>query len=168
MKSAFFLLFMFVFSSVALAQNIKLDIDGSCKEYNVTLTASDISAGCYDAKIDMTTPSGRIGRIFDPREGWKSSIYFVNEALCVNTTEANRTFQLVTESTYENVNFAAKLRFGSNTWQSSYYEIKQDCPGSPEGNLYLFFAVSAIVALVLLLLVILNSTTLKRRASPHS
>jgi len=75
-------LLILLFSAVSFAQKMDMDISGQCRNYDVTLIVNDLEEGCYDLKIDMTCPEGR-GEIYDPREGWKSSYYYIDEAFCI-------------------------------------------------------------------------------------
>ena len=63
---------LFLLVQTTAGQEVSLDISGDCQEYSVTLSASGLDNGCYDAKIDITSPSGRVGEIYDPQKGWKS------------------------------------------------------------------------------------------------
>ena len=107
-------------------------------------TAEGFEEACYDVKIEAVSPSGR-GSIYDPREGWKSSFYYISEALCNGTGS----FQLKTDDS-ETLHFLAKLRLGGNVWQSSYHEVQQDCP---QTDVLFIFAVALVVVLILLSLV---------------
>ncbi|MCX6818957.1 MAG: hypothetical protein NT129_03060 [Candidatus Aenigmarchaeota archaeon] len=145
-----FLIIFSILSSTVFAQEISLDIQGTCKEYNVTLTATGID-GCYDVKIELTSPDSITGSIFDPREGWKSSFFFIDEALCINAT-ASKTFAMRTDSTSATINFEAKLRPVSEAevaWESGYYIFKQKCPPVADDTMFVIL-VALIVVLVLL------------------
>ena len=160
--------FLIIFSSIALAEvtgqistaaepdsiaSISLDISGTCKEFNVTLTASNFSEGCYDVKIDITTPSGRVGRIYDTKEGWKSSIYYIDEALCIGANESvvSEVFQMKAETSAKQLYFQPRLRAGSKTWESSHVSFEQDCPVESDNEI--LFLVSLIVILTLLVVI---------------
>ncbi len=158
-----FLIILFIFSSLALAQDITLDIQGTCKEYNVTLFATGID-GCYDVKIELTSPDSITGSIFDSREGWKSSFFFIDEALCINAT-ASKTFAMRTDSTSATINFEAKLRPVSEAevaWESGYYVFKQKCPIAADDTIFVVL-VALIVVLVLLAAVTLYVRPLKKK-----
>jgi len=139
-----FVLFLIVFSSISFAQNITLQITGTCKEYNVTITATGFEEACYDVKIEAVSTKAS-SSIYDPREGWKSSFYYIDEALCNNTGS----FQIRADDS-ETLHFLAKLRLDNNVWQSSYYEVQQSCPETDE---LFIFAVVLVVILILLVLV---------------
>ncbi len=142
------------------AQNISLDIQGNCIEYNVTLVAAGLEEGCYDVKIDVTTQRGR-GEIFDPRQGWKSSFYYINEILCLeNTTETSRTFQLRAPLGDE-VNFMAKLKSVSGTWESSYYTVEEKCPSTLLDEIS-----TAVIAALAVILILLSAVTFYVRHVP--
>jgi hypothetical protein len=136
-----------------LGQNILLDITGVCKEYNVTVTISDFEIGCYDVKVDITTPAGRVGKIFDHREGWKSSIYYVNEGFCVE--EANQSvskmFQLQAETSSSELNFKGSIRHGSKIWTTGYYEVSNKCSQiEPQDDIVVLFIVIISIEIFLL------------------
>jgi len=162
---AFFssLLILLIFSSIAFAQEISLDIQGTCKEYNITLFTSGID-GCYDVKIELTSPDDITGSIFDPREGWKSSFFFIKEALCTNES-ASKAFAMRTDSTSATINFEAKLRPVSETevaWESGYYIFNQKCPITVDDTAFVFL-VALIIVLVLLFAIALYIKPLKKR-----
>ena len=122
-------LIMLVLVPLASAQSVSLDVQGSCREFNVTVTLADFGEGCHDVKIDVTTPAGRVGRIYDPRSGWKSSIYYVNEGFCVSDGEnASRIFHVFADTSYNELSFKGSVRHGSLTWDTGYYDIRGSCP----------------------------------------
>ncbi|MFH1364731.1 MAG: hypothetical protein ABIH52_03690 [Candidatus Aenigmatarchaeota archaeon] len=107
---------------------VSLFIEGTCREYNVTVTLDGFESACYDTKVDVTTDAGRVGRIFDSREGWKSSFFYVKEDLCVENGSVNKTYQIKADTVSPQLNFAGSIRHGSQTWTTGYYEVGQDCP----------------------------------------
>lgn len=117
---------------------IKLDIEGNCTEFNVTFIASNFSPGCYDIKIDVNSPTGRVGRIYDPRKGWKSSFFYIKDYFCIesqnNSSRHNETFKLKAESENQSLSFKGKLRQGSSSWESDFYTIDQNCPEKETKN----------------------------------
>jgi hypothetical protein len=131
------ILFVLVVSALVLIPGVSgegealgMDIQGVCRNYNVTLSLYGFPEGCYDVKIDVTSPAGRVGEIFDPREGWKSSFFYIREGFCVEESEGvvKNIYRLRTDSSSGVLNFAGSLRFGSRSWQTGYYSILQDCP----------------------------------------
>lgn len=172
MKTVIFpVVFLILFSVLipsATAENITLDIRGECREYNVTLTAEGFESACYDAKIDMTTSAGRVGRIYDPREGWKSSFFYVEDDFCIEestanqtnlTTETNltsktsKTYKLKADTSSPTIYFRASLRHASSKWDSSFIEFGQSCPEQPSGPSlpmeYFFLAVLVVILIIL-------------------
>jgi len=118
---------------VILDHNITMSIQGICEDFNVTIYASGFESGYYDVKVDVFHPTqGRVGRIYDPTEGWKSSIYYVDMALQIfdNTTNASGVFEINAETRLDELNFQVKLRKASETWESEYFMFLQDCPES--------------------------------------
>jgi len=143
----FFLALLLFSQGLVAGQNVSLEIQGQCMGYNVTVKTQGLGEGCYDVKIDVTTPAGRVGEIFDPRQGWKSSFFFVNEGLCIGGQNTS-TFQ-VRAGTTQDLNFAGSLRFGSKTWDTGFYEIKQNCPITA-GQDYQAFWIAALLAILVL------------------
>ena len=134
MKALFPLILLFFVPS-AFAQTASLGIEGTCREFNVTVSLHDFSEGCYDVKVDVTTPSGRVGRVFDPREGWKSSVYYVNNGLCIgNGQSGSGTFQLLADTRSTGLNFRGTVRQGSRTWDTDYHNIINACPIEHEAD----------------------------------
>jgi hypothetical protein len=155
-------------AAAGAAEDFSLEISGSCRDYNVTIALEGFGAGCYDVKVDVTTAAGRVGRIFDPREGWKSSFFYVADDFCIEapeapenategaasdeTSKATRTYMLKADTPAEVLNFRGSLRHGSMTWETGYYEVVQDCPSSLPGeeDVPLFFlTILAVVAVIL-------------------
>jgi hypothetical protein len=149
-----------------LAQDLTLEINGTCREFSVTVLADGFDHGCYDVKIDVTTHNGRVGEIFDPMQGWKSSVYYNYDALCINDDVTSATFQVRALTDQETLNFLGKLRktcCGMPTTQSSYYNITQDCSDStpqPVGNETLL-VVSLLVVLILIAAITLYMRLMK-------
>ncbi|MFH1445249.1 MAG: hypothetical protein ABIF08_02080 [Nanoarchaeota archaeon] len=119
---------------VSAETNVVPYIEGNCMDYNVSATAladegrvSQLEEGCYDIKVDITTPNGRVGEIYDPKEGWKSSYYYVNE-ICIS---AGDEITVQTRASQDPVlNFKVTLKSGSSQWESKYQEVVQDCPSA--------------------------------------
>jgi len=130
---------------VNLAGDVKLEIQGSCVNY--TATVVNLSAGCYDIKVDATSVNGRIGEIFDPREGWKSSFFFVNN-ICI---EGGNVKFLLRTSEDETLNFRATVKSNatSSEMQSSYVAVEQHCPvKQPEPIEYFLIVVLLSIVIV--------------------
>lgn len=131
-----FSIIIFILPQSAISQNLTMNIQGECMDYNVTVFLEGFGTGCYDVKIDATTPAGRVGEIYDPREGWKSSFYYVNEGLCIQEDPSqsnlthNKTFLLRILSSSPQVSFKGTVRHGSVTWGTGYQDVVQDCPPS--------------------------------------
>jgi|GEM_PF-4431431 len=147
LKILFFVSAFLLLIPVALAQELTLEVNGSCIDYNVKLIAEDFEKGCYDVKIDVKTPEGRVGEIYDPNEGWKSSYYYIKDGFC-NQESYYKNFELKV-GTKKDFSFVASLKSSSRVWTSDYYEVKQNCPKEslePEN----FFLAVLIVVLILL------------------
>ncbi len=157
---AAFLIFTLILNHSALSQEVSMGIEGECMDYNVTVFLDGFGTGCYDVKIDVTTPAGRVGEIYDPREGWKSSFYYVNEGFCIqedtNQTE-NKTFLLRATTSSGQISFSGTVRHGSVTWNTGYHDIVQDCPSSSPmimTDQQFFLAILSVVLVILAGLVI--------------
>ncbi len=152
MRLKIFLLIFFLIFFMPLAQaqseKITMDVKGSCVDYNVTLKTEGFENGCYDVKIDVKTlGTGRIGEIYDPMEGWKSSFYYIKDGFCVNGEKDRKDF-MVRAKTYGDFSFVASLKMNSRTWTSDYYDVKQKCPQQTEKPGYFFLG--ALVAVLFL------------------
>lgn len=148
---------LLLFPLAPIKQPIELNIEGSCRDFNVSV--ENLYPGCYDLKVDITNLNGRVGEIFDPRVGWKSSFFYVKE-LCIE----GESIKLQTRA-YTNdriLNFKAFFRSGSTEWESEYYEIIQDCPGGlEEENMEMFFVPVLIAIMIILVGIVLYVKILK-------
>lgn len=134
-----------------ISESLSLEIGGKCGEYNVTIDILGFVPACYDVKVDVTTSEGRVGEIFDPREGWKSSFFYIKEGICLHSENDSRTYTLRTGDTEEVLNFRGYLRNDSKTWETGFYEIRQDCPGGiPEGADYGFWIAVLVTVMVIM------------------
>ena len=135
MKLQFFILFLFlIFSSIALAQNIDIQTKGICKFFDVTVNAQ--LGGCWDVKIDAP------GKVLHP-EGWKSSFFYVNDALC--TGEAELKIEL---DNLDNITTKLKLRQNETIIEESF-DIDQNCPD--EGKLGEWESLLVVVTIIIIL-----------------
>lgn len=149
-----FALFIAVYiAQPVYAKDFTLEIEGKCMDYNITVSGR-LEEGCYDVKIDVTTPAGRVGEIFDLREGWKSSFFYVKEAFCIGKEEANKTvnetFHVRANTPSGTLHFAGKLKSGSETLESGFYELEQDCPELPVREDGFAIVVTLVVIVILL------------------
>ena len=147
---------LFLIPSV-LSQSIALDITGICRDYNVTMITRDFDPGCYDVKIEITTSDGRIGKIFDPRAGWKSSIYYIDQAFCIENENQilNSEYQLIAETSSKQLYFRGSIRRGSKIWTTEYYEIENKCSQyDPIDNMVVLFIAILSIEIIILGLVL--------------
>ena len=145
----FVTLSLFLIPSV-LSESVSLDIVGVCREYNVTVNLEDFESACYDVKVDVTTAVGRIGRIYDPKEGWKSSFFYLDEGICVENGNASGVFRVMADTNSPVINFKGSVRADSKTWESDFFERVQDCPQVfPEESLVFWLAVLVPIAVIL-------------------
>lgn len=128
-----------------------------CKTYYVELNIFSSDISCYDVKIDITTPEGgRIGEIFDPREGWKSSYYYVDDDFCIKNNESNEThtYKLRADTEESLIYFQFSIRKNTSSeilWESNYFDIEPECIDTeqyPDDNL---FWLGGLIALVVIL-----------------
>ncbi len=134
--------------------SIMLDINGICKEFNVTVTVDMFDYGYYDVKIDVTNPElGRVGEIYDPVQGWKSSNYYISDGLHVTEDVNSATFHVRANTDEEQLNFLCRLRETTSpwkTWDSEYYNINQSCTTFSGWGNELTLLLSLLVVLILL------------------
>ncbi len=145
----------------ASAQEVTFETEGECQEFNVTVTATDFEPGIYDVKVDVHDNGQRVGEIYDPVEGWQSTIYYVNGALQVeernNETHGNATVEIFAE-TRNNVTMFARIRQNEQTWDSDERKITQDCPEPEPVPEDVFF----LVTLTALMLILVGVTVYKK------
>lgn len=138
-------------SEVPQPPDITLSFEGNCREYNVTLVAENFEKGRYDVKVGIISEGGgrSSGRVYDPKQGWKSSYYYVDEVLRTENGSESVTLKVQTD-TAENVTMVGKLRKDGRTWKSGEYKISQDCPEPEQMTRPLFLLIVLIAVLVLL------------------
>lgn len=134
--------FLVLFVPSGAAADIPLRIDGTCREFTAAVTAP--ADGCFDIKVDVTTAQGR-GQVYDPRAGWKSSVFFVEEQ-CVNEGQELAVYLRAAPGN-ETLYFKASLRLGNQEWESGFVEVRPTCP--VEG--VELFLLPVLVAVLLLL-----------------
>lgn len=141
-------------SPLVVAQEINFTTEGRCREYNVTVLAENFEPGIYDVKVDVHSDGQRVGEIYDPIEGWQSTMYYVNGALQVeennNHTEGNVTVEIMTDR-QDNVTMFARIRQNERTWTSEKRTIMQECPEPVEPDPEKIILIS-VIALFLILL----------------
>ena len=129
---------------LAQSEKIVIEIEGTCINYNVTVSSDSLETGCYDVKINVRSPDGRIGEIYDPVEGWKSSFYYIKNGIC----SREKVFRLRVKS-QKDFAVSAILKRGSRTWESDEIAVKQKCPEGmkpPEFFLWVLIVVLVLVA----------------------
>jgi len=123
---------LILFSAIALAdvsgtispQYIAVWVDGECKYFNVSILVPGFTGEfCYDVKIDLFDNGKRVGEIYDLNEGWKSSYYYIENALC----QRNGTFMVRADSQH-NLTAIIKLKKpGETTALQAEIKIVQNC-----------------------------------------
>jgi hypothetical protein len=115
MKKFIFLSLLFCVALSYIAYGISVDVSGTCKDFDVTVSA-DVD-GCYDVKIDTDAEVLH-------NDGWKSGFFYVKDALC---SSDNYTTLKIRMNTRGNVTAIAKLR-QNNTLIAEEFSINQSCP----------------------------------------
>jgi hypothetical protein len=115
MKKLIFFSLLFCFALSSFACGISVDVSGTCKDFDVTVSA-DVD-GCYDVKIDTDAEVLH-------NDGWKSGFFYVKDALC---SSDNYTTLKIRMNTRGNVTAIAKLR-QNNTLIAEEFSINQNCP----------------------------------------
>ena len=104
----------------------------------------------FSSGIPVTSENGRVGRIYDPKEGWKSSFFYVREGVCVEDGNGSRIFRVRADTNSPVINFRGSVRTDSKTWDSESFERVQDCPRVfPESDLVFWLAVLVPIAVIL-------------------
>lgn len=155
-KEFLFIFVVLLVLPVAIAEPVDLEIEGRCRHYNVTI--KNLSPGCYDVKIDITNQNGRVGEIFDPKVGWKSSFFYAKE-IC---TENEITVETRVLTGDRILYFKGFLKSGSMEWESKYYTITQSCPVKKfVMDDFMFLSIVLVVILLLLIGVVLYVKVLR-------
>jgi hypothetical protein len=156
LKLAFIFAFVLMLP-VAQAQQIALLTDGTCEEYNVTIRLNDFEDGHYDIKIDALNSDGRrVGEIYDPLKGWKSSYFYVTDAMFVQGEDNYGNFNIRAD-THKNFNITISAKSQSTVWTSDSYEVKQDCPETEITEPPFFFLGLMVAVLLLVVAVALHT-----------
>ena len=129
-----FLLSCFIFSSISLA--IKVDVSGTCTDFDVTISA-DVN-GCYDVKIDTDA------EVLHSDGYWRSSFFYVKDALC---SSDNYTTLKIRMNTHDNVTAIAKLR-QNTTMLAKEFLINQNCPLFVSNEEMFFILILVIITAV--------------------
>ena len=113
-----FLILFLLAMPVASAQEMKIIyVQGKCIDYNIKIEAEGLERGCYDLKID--SPDGRVGEVYDPDGGWKSSYYYLKNGYCTGKENVFR-FRAKTREDFE---IGAKIRDRSQTITTEYKKL---------------------------------------------
>lgn len=158
-KALLFPVIVLIFIQPTLAASVSLQIDGYCRDYNVTLTGQGLEATCYDVKIDVTSSSGRAGEILDPREGWKSTFFYIDQDFCMQENQSlSRTYQIRTGMP-EILNFEGILRSEEKFWSTDFIQIAQDCKGHDQLQLLLLTLVIVVLVMLIGIVVYVKGVT---------
>ncbi len=129
----FQIIFLLLLSFVAFSQvpQIDIDVEGACREFDITVRAA--VEDCWDVKIDVA------GVVLHP-DGWKSSFFYINNALCEN--EAQLKIRLDSKN-----DMIASLKLRQNeTIVEKNFELNQNC-SEPSGRESLFVVLTIIIIL---------------------
>ena len=164
--SLFFLGALILLIPSVQSQSAELDIEGTCQSFNATVSLQAFGPGCYDVKIDVTSPEGRVGEIFNPRQGWTSSFFYVKEGICITEEQANETanatYELRTPSSPTQMTFTGRVRQDARVWDTNQLTFTQDCPplsGLPGDSTV--FLTAALVMLIILIGIVLYVKVLR-------
>ena len=125
---AMIIIVIFIFPYISYA-HFTASAAGTCRDFDVSITTDE--PGCYDVKIDAA------GQALH-KDGWKSSFFYVENALCDGSGAIKVRF-----SETKNFTTAVKLR-QNNTISEVPLEISQQCPA---GEGFVAFAIG--IALLL-------------------
>ncbi|MBN1896144.1 MAG: hypothetical protein JW789_00265 [Candidatus Aenigmarchaeota archaeon] len=106
---------------------IAVEAEGSCRDFDVTVTAANLTEGCWDVKLDIP---GQINTGSESNEDWSSTFYYKDKAICYPETD-EVTLQLKLDSRDTTVMGTAKLRFDSRIIEKDF-SIQQSCPPPAE------------------------------------
>ncbi len=112
----------------AAAQEItSVQSTGMCQDFEVTVTAANLTEGCWDVKLDIP---GEINAGSESEEDWTSTFYYKDRALCSPETDS-ATLELRLDSRASVVSGTAKLRLDNKVIEKDF-EIQQSCPPPAE------------------------------------
>ncbi|MFB6076097.1 MAG: hypothetical protein ABEK17_03045, partial [Candidatus Aenigmatarchaeota archaeon] len=113
--------------------NISIDYEGHCRDYNITLEASNFGEGIYDVKLNVkdSQNSRSSGMVYKPSMGWKSSFYYIQDIFRIYNGTGNRTFKVKT-NTEEDFILIGKIRNKTDGWKTKEYQITQYCSGNED------------------------------------
>lgn len=124
-----------------LAADLPLAVEGRCREFTAFVPADR----CGDVKVDVTTADGRVGQVYDPRGGWKSSVYFVQE-VCPQAGQLE--VRVRTETREPHLFFRASLREGEKMVTSDFVTVEQQCLRTEDVTTFLLPVLVVILLLV--------------------
>lgn len=149
-KISVLLLFLFIFLSAAIAQEINIEAKGTCKDFDITINAN--LDGCWDTKIEAPAS------ILHP-DGWKSSFFYVNNALCAPENEVKIKIRLDTK---DDIVASLKLRQNETIIERNF-EIKQNCASELTDEEMLLLVAAIIIILAAGIAIYLKSKRKTRR-----
>lgn len=125
----------------ASAQEIAgIEAEGTCGEFLVTVTAANLTEGCWDVKLDVP------GRAEHQGGEWKSTFYYLKGAICTPETRAEVRLDLNTAE--GEVQGTAKLRQSSKIITKPF-TLYQDCPDYSIPSEWMLLTASASVLVIL-------------------
>ncbi len=90
--------------------NYPLEVFGQ-KEFEVSLSVSDLESKSYDIKISVESDSQILSEIFDPRENsWQSSNYYLKEFFTGSSLSGNFRLKIKTKNFIGDAKIFAKIR----------------------------------------------------------
>ncbi len=133
------LIFIVIMPMVGQSQEIyEVSAEGTCKEFRTTISARDLGPGCWDVKLEVP------GKVYDGlAKEWKSSFYYIQNAVCDPETGVTVDIKLDTAET--EILAAAKLRQNSRVIEKEF-TIRQSCPQPLSG--YWTITVAVIIILI--------------------
>jgi hypothetical protein len=150
MKLIIFILSIFLLTSITFAQEINVETKGTCKEFEIAINAQ--LDGCWDAKIEAPA------MVLHP-DGWKSSFFYVNNALCAPEKETNLKIRLDTK---DDIVASFKLRQNETIIERNF-EIKQNCASELTDEEMLLVVATIIIVLAAGVAIYLKSKRETRR-----
>ena len=128
---------VFITASAENTEITSVEASGTCMDFTVTVHAENLT-GCWDIKVNVP------GRIREGTGQWKSTFFYIENALCEPESEAS--VDIIIESTDDVVEGVVKLR-QDNAIIDSPIIINQACPDPSEGveGFWIPFAAFAVV-----------------------
>jgi len=160
------------FAQSQVRDKVTLNITGNCSNYQAFLSAHKLPPQCYDVKVDVTSPGGRVGEVYDPRSGWQSSFFYVKDHICPASEQSNTSVSFNTSvklrvpHSARDISFRGKLRPSTEsgpTYETRPHDLTQNCPQQSPTSQELLPEEITIVSLLVMIVLLAGLAYYRRR-----